>query len=458
VAQQTASFDVAVIGGGSGLTAASYALDDDRSVALIDSRPDALGGTCVNRGCIPTKGLIQAANTMAAVRDAARFGIDLDQTSVRADAARIFKQVRERRVEDAKGVRDWVESTMTPFFGAARFVGDKLIEMDDGRRLSADKIFIACGARPAVPPITGIDRIDYLTNESALELDDAPDSIVIVGGGYIGCEFGHFFASLGARVTIVDPSERRLLREDDDIGDLFTEAFGRRVALKLNARAAAAEPTDAGVELTIERPDGSTETVSAERLMLATGRASNAPGLDPAATGVDLDDKGWVVVDEHLRTSHADIYAYGDCIGSAMFKHTSSYEGKLAYDNAFGADRTVDYAANPHAVFSDPEIAAVGMTERQARDAGLDVRVAKASYADVAKGRIVGSPPSLAKLIVENGTDRIVGFHIAGPHAAILIHEVVVAMSAGLPAAAVRDAIHVHPSLPELVQHVFSEV
>jgi mycothione reductase len=186
-------YDVICIGGGSGLTAAYYGQQDGKSVALVDDRPDQLGGTCVNRGCIPTKGLIQAAEVMQTIRHAADFGIHLDQSSVRVDFQAVLDTVRRRREDDAAAVRRWVESAFTPYYGRAYFVGDKLIEMEDGRRLTGERIFIAAGARPAIPPIPGLAESGYLTNESVIfDLTEQPEHLIILGGGYIGCEFAHF--------------------------------------------------------------------------------------------------------------------------------------------------------------------------------------------------------------------------------------------------------------------------
>jgi len=193
---------------------------------------------------------------------------------------------------------------------------------------------------------------------------------------------------------------------------------------------------------------------------VAAGRTPNTGGLGLDAAGVQTDEDGWIDVDEHLRTSASGVYAYGDCIGQAMFKHTSSYEGKLAYDNSQGKMRAVDYRANPHAVFAEPEVASVGLTEAQCREKGLAYRAASHPYGGVAKGQILGDPPGLAKAIVaDDGEDgKILGFHLAGPHAAMLIHEVVVAMSLGAGARAITEAIHVHPSMPELVAKVFGKL
>jgi len=449
-------YDVVCIGGGSGLTAAYYAERDGRSVALVDDRPDQLGGTCVNRGCIPTKGLIQAAEIMRTIHSAGAFGIRVDPASVRVDFPAVLDIVRQRRERAAASVRDWVEDAFTPYYGRARFVDDRLLEMEDGRRVSGDRVFIAAGARPAVPPVPGLADLDFLTNESViLELQDQPQHIVIVGGGYIGCEFAHFFSALGTQVTIVDRSDH-LLAEDEEVAALFTRELGQRVELVLNADIREAFARDGQYGLVVRTTDGRERTVLGDQLLVAAGRRPNSDGLALERTGVAVDARGFIAVDGRLRTAHEGIYAYGDIIGQGMFKHTSSYEGEIAYRNAFGAELTVDYRANPHAVFSDPQIGSVGLTEEACRAQGLDYIVARKHYADFAKGRIIGAPPGFAKLLVERGSDRILGFHMIGPQAADLIHEVVVAMNADEGAAElVRRSIHVHPTLAELIRQVF---
>jgi len=450
-------FDVAIIGGGSGLTAATFALEDGKSVALIDARPDALGGTCVNRGCLPTKQLIQTAGAMEAIRRAGNFGVSVDVGGATVDFPGIMEAMRAKRRERAAGVRKWVESEMTPFYGRATFVDDRVIEMDSGERIRVERVFLAVGASPAIPPIEGLDGVDYLTNRSVLELTEQPKRLVILGGGYIGCEFAHFFHGIGTEVVLIDTSEHCLLKEDHEVSELFTRGLGKRVELCMGSRAVGVRRAGTGVELTV-RGTGGERTIAGDALLIATGRTPNTKGLGLEATGVEVDERGWVRVDDHLRTANANVYAYGDCIGREMFKHTSSYDGELAYRTSQRADRAVDYRANPHAVFTDPELASVGLTERACSEQGLDYRAATVPYAGIAKGEIIGSPPGLAKAVVEAGTGRILGMHLAGPHSAILIQEVVIAMAHGLTAQAICDAIHIHPSMPELIQTVFRKL
>jgi len=451
-------FDVAIIGGGGGLTAAYHALNDGKSVALVDAQPDALGGTCVNRGCLPTKGMIAPADVLRTIDTADRLHIKADRSNAEAGFKAIMDGIRAARAERAKGVRGWVEDAMTPFFGRARFTGEKRIEINDGRSLTADRVFLATGARPAIPPVEGLDAVPYLTNETALELDQPPESLIVIGGGYIGCEFAHALQAFGTRITIIHPDPERLLAEDHEIGDLFTKEFAERVTLELGAYASAAEKTPSGVRVSFTRGDGTTQAVEAQAVLVAAGRSPNTHDLELGTTGVETDQRGWIKADPGLRTTHPDIYAYGDCIGRGMFKHTSSVEGTIAYRNAAGDDRTMDYNTNPHAVFTEPEIASVGLTEQQCREQNLDYSAASVPYDGIAKGEILGSPAGLAKGLVEKGSDRILGFHIAGPNAALLIQEPVLAMTTGATAEDVRNTTHIHPSMTELVHKVFTKL
>lgn len=450
-------FDVLILGGGSGLTAAYHAAKDGLSVAVVEERPHELGGTCVNRGCIPTKGLIQSAEVMRTVREAGTFGIHLDQTSVRVDFEAIMNTVRARRAENARSVKAWVDDAFTPVYERVRFIDEKVVESESGRRIKGDRVFLANGARAAAPPIPGLQEAGYWTNETVLEQSRQPDSLVVLGGGYIGCELGYFFAALGTRVTIVDRSEC-LLDEDDDVRALFTREFGKQVELVLNAKAVETVAREGGRGFVVEQ-GGERHTLLADEILVAAGRRPNTDGLELEKTGVETDEDGWVEVDDRLQTTHPHVYAYGDVIGQAMFKHTSSYEGELAYRNARGGDQRVSYLANPHAVFGNPQIGSVGLTEQECRDQGLRYQTAKKDYADIAKGAIVGSPPGFAKLIVEQDTDRILGYHLVGPQAADLVHEVVAAMCAGDGRAdLIRNTIHIHPTLSELTRQVFDEL
>lgn len=448
----TETFDVIVFGGGSGLTTASLADEAGKSVCVIEKGP--LGGTCENRGCIPTKGVIQSANVMKTIREAGQFGIRVDMDSVSVDFAAVMQAVRDRRKQRTDGARKWVEETFTLVADHATFVDEKTLKAGN-REVSADTVFLGTGASPSAPPVSGLDEVDHWTNEDVLELDERPDELVILGGGYIGAEFAHFFHQMGTTVRVVEAAEC-LLREDADVRHLFTEQFKTWVELHNGWRAEAVAQDGDRFTVTIGRDGGQTKHVTGDALLVATGRTPNTRGLGLDKTGVRVDDRGFVTVDDYLRTTHDDIWSFGDVNGQQMFKHTAAYEAELAWRNSQGAQEKVDYSANPHAIFTDPEIGSVGMTEEEVKEAGYDYKVGKVDYGGVAKGQIVGAPPGFAKVLVAKKTDKILGFHMMGPHSAALIHEVVVAMSVGDGTAShVLDAIHQHPTMSELVKEAF---
>lgn len=451
-----AHYDAVVIGGGGGLTAAWWADRAGKRVALIEERPDRSGGTCVNVGCIPTKGLVQAAEAVWAARGAGRFGVHIDPEAITVDFQQVMRIVRERRTRGMEGTKGWIEHSFTPYWGRARFVGEKLLEMDDGRRLTGDHIFISTGARPSVPPIPGLEDLPYLTNETVFDLEAPPERLIILGGGYIGVEFGHFFSAMGTEVVVIE-SQGCLLREDHEVRSCFTKAFRERVELHNNHRAKAAIRTADGIGFLIQAPDEpEPHPVVGDAILVAVGRVPNTDGLGLETTGVETNERGWIEVDDRLRTSHPDIFAYGDVIGQRMFKHMSSREGEHAWFVSQGDERPLEDSGTPHAVFSWPELASVGLTEEQCVEQGIRFRKVVQSYDHVRKGEIVGSPPGLAKLLLEKDQDRILGFHMVGPGSADLVFAVTVAMqAAGENARLVQRAVAIHPTMTELIRSVF---
>lgn len=452
-------YDVIVVGAGSGLTLAYLAEQAGKSVAIVDE--DGLGGTCLNRGCIPTKNLIEAAQIVHNIRRGPKYGIEVDPAAIKIDFGRTMERMRRLRQEGVAGTQEWVESTegFTWFRGRGRFVGDRTLEVN-GQTLRAELVFLAAGARPAVPPIPGLEEAGYLTNASVMELTVQPRSLAVLGGGYIGCELAYFFSMLGSEVTVVE-SKHCLLREDHDVRQLFTAELANYVKLHNGYRALKVEVREGEKVMTIhpnDHPDQTLEVI-VDEILVATGRRPNTDTLNLDQTGVDTNRFGYVVVDDYLCTSNPHIWAFGDIIGQGMFKHTASREAHAVWANSQGARQKFSYRTNPHAIFSYPQIAGVGLTEEEAREQGLDFRVLKVDYDDVAKGEIVGSPPGFAKALVENNTEKILGFHMVGPGSADLVAEVVVAMNCGEGTLAnITNSIHIHPTLPELIEYLFQTV
>jgi len=446
--------DVVILGGGSGLTAAYHAEADGLDVAVVE--PGPLGGTCVNRGCIPTKTLVRPADLVREVQRAGDVDVHLPTDHVDADLPAALERMRSMREDNVAGSDGWIENSeqITLYRDRARFVDDTAVELADaGTELQADTVFVTTGARPLVPPVDGLDEVEFLTNRTILdEMTTQPGSLAIVGGGYIGLEFAHVFSAFGTEVTIFDGNDQLAMPEDPHVRERLTEKVGEYADLHLGAFVDRVAPEGGKVRVEAE------EAVVADEVLVAAGRRPNTEDLGLEAAGVETTERGWIEADATFQTSNPDVYAYGDVIGRGMFKHTSSFEGEAAYRNSRGADETVRYEANPHALFTHPKVAGVGVTEDEVPD-DVDARVETAGYRETARGVIEQAEDAFAKAIVDQDTREILGFHAIGPQAPALVHEVVVAMTAGEGTVDnVTDAIHVHPTLSELVHTLFTRV
>ena len=451
-------YDVVVIGAGSGLSAAYWAIAAGQTVAVIEAREAELGGTCVNRGCIPTKGLIEVADRAIAVQEATHFGIAAP-SPVQVDFGAVMQTVRERRLADDANTKGWVDKDMFPFYERARFVGDRLLELADGRQVRGRTVFIATGSCPSIPPIPGLEELRPWTSDDVLECTERPDSLIVLGAGAVGTELAHFFASVGTEVTLVD-REGCLTDEDRDVRSVVVEALGQRMQLALHHDVVRAEPAGSSTRLVLRaRDDGRPLKATADRVLVATGREPATESLQLDRTGVTVDQDGFIEVDDFLATRNGNVYAYGDVIGGTMFKHTASREGRLAFENSRGARVPMSYRANPPAVFIAPRVASVGLTEDACASSGIAHATIQKAYDSTARGRIAQASSGFAKLVYDPSTEEILGFHIVGPHAEELIHEVVVAMNVGDgTCGAIRDTIHIHPTFSELVASVFDAV
>ena len=321
-----------------------------------------------------------------------------------------------------------------------------------GQEIKGEKIFLASGSRSVIPPIKGIKDIAYLTNETALKLDKAPGSLVIIGGGYIGVEYGHFFAAMGTKVNIIEMVEGLLLGEEPEICLLLEKKLRQRMAIHTDMMAEEVKKSGSGVVVIArDRKTGSKKKVAAEAVMLAAGRKSNADLLKVENSGIKTDKNGFIKVNGLFETNRKNIFAVGDANGRQMFTHIANREASLAAHNAFhNTDLKMDYSTAPHAVYSYPQIASVGLTEAHARK-NHDVLVGKARYFDTAKGEAMAEEEGFAKAIIDKKTDSILGFHIIGPYAPILIQEVINAMASGGHVSEINQGIHIHPALSELI-------
>jgi len=449
-------YDVIVIGSGCGMNIVEEALAHGLSVALVDKGP--LGGTCANLGCIPSKMLIFAADRIAEIQEAKKLGIEAKIKNI--DFGFIMERMRKFIRENQEHMRQGLSHAENLDFyeGEGHFVDDYTIEVN-GEKIKGDKIFIASGSRPMIPPIKGLDSVDFLTNETVLQLKERPKSLIIIGGGYIAVEYGHFFAAMGTKVTMLEMANRLVLAEEPEIAEVLKKELGRRMDVYTNVRAE--EMKENGLGITVIATDaksGVKKEFTAQRILVAVGRRSNADLLRVENTGVEVDKRGFIKVNEYLETAKKNIFAVGDANGQQMFTHVANKEAMLAAHNVIhGGTLKMDYSAAPHAVYSHPQIASVGLTEEVARKA-YKVLVGKAEYSDVAQGEAMMEENGFAKAVLEAGTGKILGFHIIGPYAPILIQEVINAMASGGGIDQIQTSMHIHPAITELIPALLSSL
>ncbi len=444
------NYDFVIIGTGCGAIISDEAVGHGKKVAVIDKGP--LGGTCLNLGCIPSKMLIYVADRVVEVQEDSKLGIEAGVRSI--DFAGIMERMRRSIKESHDYIRKGMEQSegLDLYESQGHFVADYTLEVN-GQQVKGDQVFIACGSRPFTPPIKGIDTVDYWTNEHVLQQNERPESLIIVGGGYIAVEYGHFFAAMGTRVTILEMADRLMLAEEPEISDLLKRALSRRMEVHTGALAEEVrKEADGRVTVAVKTAEGTRREFTAHKLLMAVGRRSNADLLKLENTGVQMDQKGFIKVNEYLETTRKHIYAVGDVNGLQMFTHAANRQASLVADNVLHGEKTrLDTSATPHAVYSHPQIASVGMTEERARK-DHKVLVGRARYFSVAKGEAMMEEEGFAKAILDKDSRKILGFHIIGPFAPELIQEVTNAMASGGQIDYILSGMHIHPALNELIE------
>lgn len=450
------TYDLAIIGTGSG----NSILDEryaGKRVAICEQ--GSFGGTCLNVGCIPTKMFVYAAEVANTVRRAARYGIDARLDRVRW--ADIVSRVFGRIDPIASGGEDYrraapdidVYDTHTRF--GPVHDGGYLLRTEGGDEFTAEQVVIAAGSRAVVPPVFCDSGIDYHTSDTVMRIAELPRHLVIVGGGFIAAEFAHIFSALGVAVTLVIRSGALLRHLDDTISERFTRLASTKWELRTHCNVVGARQEGRGIALKLD--DGS--TLSADAVLVATGRVSNADLLDIEQTGIVPRD-GRVRVDEYQRTSARGVFALGDVSSPYELKHVANHEARVVQHNLLcdwddtEAMTATDHRYVPSAVFTDPQIASVGLTETQAVAQGFDVSIKVQDYADVAYGWAMEDTTGIVKLVAQRGTGRLLGAHILGHQASSIIQPLIQAMSFGLPARQMaRGQYWIHPALPEVVEN-----
>ena len=454
------NYDVIVIGSGCGTIIADEAVAHGFKTALVDRGP--LGGACLNVGCIPSKMLIYPVDRIVEIEEAKKLGIEAGISNIdfKSIMARMRHNIRENQSHIREGIREGIKQAKKLDFyeGEGYFTGDYTLEVN-GEKIKGKKIFIASGARPFIPPIKGLDGVGYLTNETVLQLKARPDSLIIIGGGYIAVEYGHFFAAMGTKVTMLEMADRLVLPEEPEISELLRKALSKRMAVHTGAQAAEVKKKGNGVTVLVkDKKTGKEKSFSGQSVLMAVGRRSNADILKVENSGVATDKRGFIKVNRHYETSKKNIFAVGDANGQQMFTHVANREAVIVAHNAFHDTKfEMDYSAAPHAIYSHPQIASVGLTEENARK-DHKILVGRAKYSDVAKGEAMMETEGLAKAIVEKETEKILGFHIIGPSAPVLIQEVVNAMTSGGHSGEIAQGLHIHPALTELIPVVLNNL
>ena len=448
--------DLLVVGGGTGNNVAAAGADAGLDTGLIEKGP--LGGTCLNRGCNPSKMLIQAATAANHVREADEFFLDATLSGV--DYAAIIDDMDETLSALADGMDDSYreKENLTMYREEAVFVDERTVEVG-GERVSGEQVVVAAGSRPLVPPIDGLDEVEFMTSTDALYRREQPDSLVILGGGYIAVELGYFFESVGTEVTIVEMMDSLVPREDPDVAAAFTEIASRRHEVYTGHRATSVESDGGGVTVHAETEAGEKVAASGEELLVALGRRPNTDTLGVDAAGIETDDRGFIVTDDRLATSAENVWAQGDIADNAMFKHSGDYETGVTIDNVVHENASeADFTAMPHAIFTEPQMAGVGKTEDELVEEGTEYLVGREDLPGTPMGRAKKLDHGFVKVLA-SPDGEILGCHMLGYEASTMIHEVVVAMRAGSGHVSdITDTIHAHPTLNKVVQYAFEDV
>lgn len=456
-------YEIVVVGAGQGGgPLAGAAARGGRSTALIERTH--VGGTCVNEGCSPTKTMVASARVAHLVRRAADYGVHAP--SPRIDLARVHER-KQHIVDSFRGgsERSLIQAGVDIIRGGARFVGPRQLEVDIGdvarRTISADTIVINTGLRAAIPSIPGLDTVRYLTSTSIMELIDVPAHLVVLGGGYIGLEFAQMFRRFGSRVSILQRGAQLLDHEDADVADAVATILrdeGIEVLLGTTVTTVERRAAETLVRYSTRSAGGATHgTVSGTHLLVASGRRPNTDDLGLDAAGIVADDRGYIRVDDRLATNVPGVFAIGDAKGGPAFTHISYDDFRILRANLLeGGSRTTSGRQVPYTVFIDPELGRIGMTETEARTAGLTIRVGKLPMSSVARALETDETRGFMKAIVDAGTQRILGAAVLGIGGGEVATILQVAMLGGLPYTALRDGVFSHPTVAEALNNLFT--
>lgn len=451
-------YDVIVIGTGqSGPSLAARLAGTGLKTAVIERH--RFGGTCVNTGCIPTKTLVASARTAYVARRAAEYGVMID-----GPIAVDMKKVKARKDYVSglsnQGVESWLKSleNLTVYEGHARFEGSHTVRVGE-ELLEADKIFINVGGRALVPPIPGVENVPYLTNSSMMEIDFLPEHLLIIGGSYIGLEFAQMYRRFGSQVTVIEKGPRLISRDDEDVSQTAKEILENEgVQICLNAACIAVAQRPSGIAVSLDCGEGGREVVGSH-LLLAVGRRPNTDDLGLDKAGIAVDKRGYITVDDQLRTNVPGIWAMGDCNGQGAFTHTSYNDYEIVAANLLDNDpRRVTDRILAYALYIDPPLGRVGMTEAEVRASGRRVLVGKRPMTRVGRAVEKGETQGFMKVFVDADSQEILGAAILGVEGDEVVHSILDVMYAKAPYTVIQRAMHIHPTVSELLPTLFGEL
>jgi pyruvate/2-oxoglutarate dehydrogenase complex dihydrolipoamide dehydrogenase (E3) component len=447
-------FDAMIVGAGqAGPSLAAGLANAGRKVALVERH--LLGGTCVNTGCTPTKALVASAHAAHLARRGADFGVRTGQVTV--DWPVVKGRMDAIVTKSRSGLEKWLGNTpnCTVIRGQARFTGPHTMRIGEAD-YEAEQIFLNVGARPTVPNIPGVDTVPFLTSTSILALEELPEHLVVVGGGYVGLEFAQIFRRFGSQVTIVEKRARLASHEDEDASKVIHEIFtGERIDVRLNANCIHLEQKDRGVSVGLECDEGAPH-VDGSHVLLAVGRVPNTDDLNLAAAGIDGDEHGFIHIDEGLRTNVPGTYALGDCNGHGAFTHTSYNDYEIVADNLLkGAARKVSDRIPASAIYIDPPLARVGMSEAEVRKSGRPALMGVRAMTRVSRAIEKGETAGFIKVLVDAESSQILGATVFGVGGDEAIHCILTAMYARQPASLLTHSVHIHPTVAELIPTTF---
>ena len=442
------NFDAIIIGSGQGGNPLAHRLADlGWSVALIEKK--YLGGTCINVGCTPTKTMVHRAQVAHYARNAARWGVNASNVSV--DLAKIVAQKDEVVLSFRGGQQKQVDKrpNLRLYRGHARFVGPHQVKVGDDL-LKSEKIFIDTGGRPNIPSLPGLENAPYLTNESIMQLTAVPEHLVVLGGGYIGLEFGQMFRRFGSRVTVIHTGKQIVPREDPEIAAELQKAMeAEGIQFLLNTHTARAENKNGAVTLSFET-SASSSTITGSHLLIATGRGPNTDDLGLDKAGVETDKNGFIKVNGRLETNVPGVWALGDCKGGPAFTHISYNDFQIVYGNLVeGKNLSAENRPVPYCVFTDPQLGGVGMNEKEARAKGFKIKIGKCPMSYVARAIERGETAGLMKIVVDASNDRILGASILATEGGELVQILGTLMLASQPYTLLKGAVYIHPTLAE---------